>query len=311
MKNKITLIVSLSLFVFTSIFLFLNASGGQKENSKGNELPREYKITMPPMPDKIIFAGEEIPIYDFEVKERAEREFLVNTYWHSAAILYLKRSGRWFPVIEPILKKYNVPDDFKYLCVAESGLTNAISPASAIGFWQFIEPTGKKFGLEINKEIDERYHIEKATEAACKYILSAYSKYNSWSAAAASYNVGFDGIEKQFSRQKSRNYFNLVFNEETSRYLFRIAAYKYLFEDPEKYGFFLDKEEYYKPIPTFDVKVVTSIESVADFAKTYGINYKIIKYFNPWIRDNFLNNKSGSEYIIKIPEPGSIKIIAE
>lgn len=311
MKNKIALSVSLVFFVFTSIFLFLNASDGQKDNLKEKELPKEYKIKMPPMPDKIMFAGEEFPTYDFEVKERAEREFLVNTYWHSAAILYLKRSGRWFPVIEPILKKFNVPDDFKYLCVAESGLTNAISPASAIGFWQFIEPTGKRFGLEINKEIDERYHIEKATEAACKYILSAYSKYNSWSAAAASYNVGFDGIEKQFSRQKSRNYFNLVFNEETSRYLFRIAAYKYLFEDPEKYGFYLDKNEYYKPIPTFDVKVVTSIESVADFAKTYGINYKIIKYFNPWIRDNSLTNKGGSEYIIKIPEPGSIKIIAE
>ena len=241
----ITVTISLIIFLVT-IFLTDNTT-----NANGNpdeDFPQGYRIISPEIPTYLEFAGEKIPTENFEVYERMEREFLSNTYWHSATILAIKRANRWFPLIEPILKKNNIPDDFKYLAVAESNLENVISPAGATGFWQFMKPAGEKYGLEINSQVDERYDVEKSTEAACKYLNDSYNMFGSWITAAASYNMGQDGIKEQQGRQKSNNYFNLVLNSETSRFVARIVSLKYIVQSPEKYGFEITEEKKYKPL---------------------------------------------------------------
>lgn len=287
------------LFIFSSLFFVTNNPPSSRLE---DEFPQGYKIVTPPIPDDITFAGEEIPVEDFEVMERIDREFIVNTYWHSSTIISNKRANRWFPVIEPILKKNNVPDDFKYLSVAESGLDNVISPAGATGFWQFMEGTAGKYGLEVNSEVDERYHVEKSTEAACQYLKDAYKKFGSWTLAAASYNMGMAGVNNQLGRQKVNNYYNLILNSETSRYIARIVAIKYILQDPEKYGFAIDEDEMYEPLDFEEVTVSGSVADFADYAAEYGINYKILKTYNPWLRDNSLSNRKGKTYRIKIPD---------
>ncbi len=271
----------------------------------------ERRIYSPPIPEDLEFCGERVPLEDFDVRERVDREFLVNTYWHSATLLYLKRANRWFPIIEPILKQNGIPDDFKYMSVAESGVINSVSPDGATGFWQLMEPAAKKYGLEINAEVDERFNIEKATQAACDYLKEAHAKLGSWTLTAASYNMGVDGIEKQIARQKSKNYYNLFLNDETYRFVARIITLKEIFKDPNKYGFYFSDHDLYSQIETFDVKVNYPVKDFADFAKSNGINYKILKIFNPWLRDNFLKNKSRKTYYIKIPKAGEINLIPE
>jgi len=266
-----------------------------------NKFSSEYRIIPPNIPDNVTFCGEEVPLNEFEVRERFQREIIVNTYWHSASILLLQRSTRWFPIIEPILKENGIPNDFKYLAAIESNLTNAVSPAGATGFWQFMKGSGKEYGLEINDEVDERYHLEKATIAACKYLKDAKEKFGTWTLAAASYNRGMSGIDKQLERQKEESFYDMLLNEETSRYIFRILAMKELFERPRDFGFYLTEDDFHKPIRTKELIVNSSITHLGDFAKKNGISYKLLKYFNPWLRDNSLTNKSKKEYTIKIP----------
>lgn len=268
----------------------------------------ERRIYSPPIPSELDFCGEKIPLEDFDVNERIEREFLVNTYWHSATLLYLKRANRWFPVIEPILKRNGIPDDFKYMAVAESGLINSVSPDGATGFWQLMEASAKKYGLEVSKEIDERYNVEKSTQAACDYLKEAYLKFRNWTLAGASYNYGVNGIENQMTRQKTRNYYNLYINDETYRFVARIVALKEIFKDPKKYGFYFIDEELYPRFETDEVKVNHPVKDLVEFALENKINYKILKIFNPWLRNNSLSNKSRKTYIFKIPKPGEIKI---
>ena len=244
-----------------------------------------------------------MPLADPDVRERLDRELLVNTYWQSNALLMIKRSAKYFPVIEPILKKYGVPDDFKYLAVIESGLTNAVSPAGASGFWQLMKATAKELNLEVNENVDERYHLEKATEAACKYLLKAKERHGTWTMAAAAYNAGSYGMEKQLDRQKVENYYNVLLGEETGRYVFRILAMKEIIENPKGYGFLLEPKDYYKPIPVTKVAVDTAVTDFADFAKRYNLNYKVLKIHNPWLREAHLNNTSGKRYEIALPEP--------
>jgi membrane-bound lytic murein transglycosylase D len=304
----ITVTISLIILLVT-IFLTDNTT-----NANGNpdeDFPQGYKIISPEIPSYLEFAGEKIPTENFEVYERMEREFLSNTYWHSATILAIKRANRWFPIIEPILKKNNIPDDFKYLAVAESNLENVISPAGATGFWQFMKPAGEKYGLEINSQVDERYDVEKSTEAACKYLKDSYGMFGSWITAAASYNMGQDGIEEQQGRQKSNNYFNLVLNSETSRFVARIVSLKYIVQSPEKYGFDIKEEKKYKPLDYDEVTLDSSVTDMADYANSLGVNYFILKMYNPWLRDNTLSNKNKKSYAIKIPKEGSIEIIKE
>lgn len=269
------------------------------------------QIISPKIPDKIEFAGGKVPLENFEVKERIDREMLVNVYWYSSTILGMKRANRWFPVIEPILKKNNIPDDFKYLAVIESNLTNSVSYAGAVGFWQLTEDVAKKYGLEVDDEVDERYNVEKSTEAACKYLIDAHDEFKSWTLAAAAFNMGKNGLEKQIERQRVHNYYNLLLSEETLRYVARIISVKLIFSNPEEYGYALNKDDLYPPLQTHNVEINSSVENWTDFAFSHGINYKILKYFNPWLRDTLLTNKKKRTYEIKIPDKGSIEMIKE
>ena len=264
-----------------------------------NLLP--FKITSPEIPKSLSFAGEKVPLNDFEVRERIDRELIVNTYWFSSTILGMKRANRWFPIIEPILKKYNIPDDFKYLVLIESNLSNVSSSAGAVGFWQLTADAAKKYDLEVDDQVDERYNVEKATEAACKYLIDAHNTFNNWTLAAATYNMGFNGMKKQIEREKSSDYYNLILSDETMRYVARILAMKIIYSDAKKYGYYLKPEDLYSPLNTTYIKVDTTIDNWADFAIAHNINYKILKYYNPWLRDISLINKNNKEYILKIP----------
>lgn len=255
-------------------------------------------------PAEVDFAGEKAPLNVADVRERFDRELLVNANLHATTQLIIKRANRVFPVIEPILQRYGVPDDFKYLAVIESGLVNAVSPAGARGVWQFMPETGKERGLEVNDLVDERYHLEKSTEAACKYLLDAKAKFGSWTLAAASYNGGFNGVNKQITFQGVDNYYDLLLTEETSRYVFRILALKEIMKNPAMYNFNLQPHELYPVIPVKTVEVTTSIPDLAVFAKEQGINYKILKIHNPWLRDRSLTVKPGKAYTVEIPLEG-------
>lgn len=299
-------------FLTTIVFLFIYGfQFTENETSRYKESSYRFEISQPEIPSEVFLFGERIPLDNFEVYERLDREIIVNSFWHSATILALKRANRWFPVIEPILKANGIPDDFKYLAVAESNLDNVVSPAGATGFWQFIKSAAIEYGLEVNNEIDERYHVEKSTEAACRYLKDAYNKFGSWTMAAAAYNAGMGGIDKWSGLQKTNNYYNLVLGIETSRYILRIAALKIIMENSQKYGYNLNENDLYKPLKFKEVVLDSSVTDFADYATSLGINYKTLKVYNPWLRDTFLKNKSGKKYILKIPEEGSIKLIGE
>lgn len=253
------------------------------------------------LPETMDFCGEEVPINLFYVRERLERELLVNIYRHSSTILQLKRTTRWFPVMEPIMEQYGLPEDFKYLAMIESELTNAVSPSKAVGFWQFLESTGKVYGLEINKEVDMRYDVEKETVAACKYLKDSYRKFGSWTSSAAAYNGGNSRISKSMEEQRVSSYYDLRLPEETQRYVFRILALKLITENPDKYGFQIGDNGWYQPFEYNTVTVTENIPNLIDFAFEQGTNYKMLKYFNPWLRSSSLTVAAGKSYDIKIP----------
>ncbi|HOK26832.1 MAG TPA: transglycosylase SLT domain-containing protein [Bacteroidales bacterium] len=257
------------------------------------------------LPDTIYFAGERVPLENFDTRESLEREIIMTAYRHGSTIMIIKRAPRYFPVIEKILSENGIPDDFKYVAVAESELSNMVSPAGAVGFWQILAGTGREHGLEINNEIDERYHLEKSTVVACDYFKKSYEKYGNWTLAAASYNGGRNAIDEQISIQKQTNYYDLLLAEETARYIFRILSYKIIISNPAAYGFEIDKEELYPPLRYTEVKVDTAVADFARFAAHFGTNYKILKFYNPWLRKPYLSKKSGKSYYIKIPEEGS------
>ncbi|HRG18850.1 MAG TPA: lytic transglycosylase domain-containing protein [Flavobacterium lutivivi] len=295
MKNKGFLTTIIALIV--SGILIFAISGDEKDKSL-------HEGTAMYFPVSIDFAGEQTPLQISDVRERLDRELLINANLHSTTTLIIKRANRVFPVIEPILEKYGVPDDFKYLAVIESGLTNATSSAGARGVWQFMTDTAKEKGMEVNDYVDERYHLEKSTEAACKYLLAAKEKFGSWTLAAASYNGGMNGVNKRVEEQQVSNYYDLALTEETSRYVFRILALKEIMKSPTKYGFNIYQSDLYSTIPTKKVEVDSTINDLASFAKTQGINYKILKIHNPWLRDKKLLNVSKKKYEIEIPTSG-------
>ena len=303
------IVIIITAIIFSAITYISDEDETKAFQEVDEEYPQGYRITSPKIPDYLEFAGERVPLENFEVKERIEREFIVNTYFHSLSMLAIKRANRWFPVIEPILKKNGIPDDFKYLAVTESNLENVISPTGATGFWQFLESTAKKYGLEISNQIDERYHVEKSTQAACNYLKDAYEMFGTWTMAAASYNMGSNGVSDQIIKQKTNNYYNLVLSIETSRYVARIIAFKYIMQNWENYGFDIKEEELYQPLKFFEITLDSSVDNFVDYAYAQGINYKTLKLYNPWLRDNYLNNKNHTVYKIKIPEKGSIKLI--
>jgi hypothetical protein len=252
----------------------------------------------------LYFAGEPTPLKAPDIRERLDKELLVNTYWQSNMMLLLKRANKYFPIIEPILEAEGIPNDFKYLAVIESALENVRSPKGAKGFWQLMPGTAKEYGLEVNSNVDERYHIEKSTRVACNYLNKAYKRLGSWTLAAASYNQGMYGTDRQLDRQKVDSYYDLLLNSETSRYVFRILAVKEIMENPQRYGYVFDSKDLYQYIPVRKIGLDTAIGNLALFAKDLDINYKILKIHNPWLIENHLNNRSRKYYEIELPTDG-------
>lgn len=309
--SRNNLIIGMGIFVILGLTIYGFTQKDESELSshpvieqitKTEEARDLYSVAPPYSPEAMTFAGENVPLQLMDVREKLDRELLVNTYWHSNSFLMMKRANRWFPVIEPILKENNIPEDFKYLALIESGLTNAVSPAGAAGFWQFMKETGKEYGLEVNSLVDERYNVEKSTKAACQYLNTAYAKYGSWSLVAASYNMGMGGVNKQLSSQGVESYYDLLLNTETGRYVYRILAVKQITSNREKYGFILDESDLYQPYSTEVKSFQTPIENLPSFAKSQGINYKVLKILNPWMRKDNLNFKNPRTYEVKFPK---------
>ena len=291
-KNIHKIIYTLGILAIGSLFIYKTDAVNYFSTPVSNPL----------VPKSIEFAGEKTPLKIVDVYERLDREIISNVNFHTATTLIIKRANRVFPIIEPILKQYNIPDDFKYLAVAESALINAVSPAGARGVWQFMPQTGKEKGLEINEFIDERYHLEKSTIAACKYLQEAKDKYGNWTLAAASYNAGLQGINKQLEGQSADSYYDLLLNEETSRYVFRILALKQIMENQELYGY--NVKDKYNTISCKTIEINNSIDNLSEFAKENNINYKVLKIHNPWLREKSLPNKTGKIYFLNIPTEG-------
>ena len=291
------LIAIASFLILTLIF----SSAKKDENAEQEDvISQGSKVVAVPIPSQINFAGEQVALDKFEVKERLDRELLVNSYWQSNSLLMIKRSKRAFEIIEPILAEYDVPEDFKYLAVAESGLLNVTSSAGAKGVWQFMQSTAKSYNLEVNAEVDERLHLEKSTIAACQYLKEAHIRFGSWTLAAAAYNRGPAGVERDLKKQQVGDYFDLHLNTETSRYVLRILALKTIFENQTAYGIHLKNEDYYGSISTINVVVDSSINNIAEYALQLGTNYHVLKSLNPWLKSNELTvvNKT---YTIKAP----------
>lgn len=298
------------LLFIGSIFLLVACGHPPEEGSKPkpltidspplSEYPTYYNATSLAIPDTLFFAGEEVPLNVPDVRERLDRELHINTYWHNNTIFLIKNAHRWLPQIEPILKEHGIPDDFKYLTAIEGSFRNDISPMQAVGFWQIRKDAGKENGLEINREVDERYDPLKSTVAACKYLKKAYAKFGNWTLVAASYNRGMTGLQKAINHQNNSNYYDLLLNEETSRYVFRILAIKEIIENPDKYSFNIDVAHLYQPEMVKYIEVNSTIDDLVQWSIDNGINYKLLKRHNPWLRQDKLTVKKKT-YQIAVP----------
>lgn len=306
MKNGVILSVGIVMGILCIVSIYAVVDWMTPEQEYKAIFNKNTRVLAPVVPAKANFAGEEAPLSLYYVRESFDREIMAATFMHSSTIQMFKRANRWFPILVPILKKHGIPDDFKFLAVAESNLANVVSPAGAQGYWQFMKATGQKYGLEINEFVDERYHVQKATEAACRYLNDAHRKFNNWTLAAASYNRGMEGMETALENQKVASYYDLFLHEETSRYVYRILAIKEVYNCPVQYGFYLLPQDLYPPVPTHPVTVDTAIGDLPGFALKLGINYRILRELNPWIRDYSLPNKSGKVYTFLVPLKGAI-----
>lgn len=263
--------------------------------------------TLPNLPETMVFAGETILLEDEDIIERLDREVLTNAYYQSATIQIFKRAHRWFPTIERILKEEGIPEDFKYLAVIESGLVQAVSPVGAQGFWQFMPYTAKEYDLEMSAEVDERLHVEKSTRAACAYLRAAKDTLKDWMLATASYNRGMGGVRQDMRWQGTSHYFDTDQNNETARYVFRLLAFKLIFDNPKAYGFDLEKIDLYQPYETKNVKVSKSIPNLAQWALEQGINFKILTKLNPWLKGNKLTVKTKTYTLLLPSESENLK----
>jgi hypothetical protein len=297
-------VVIMTIISILNLFIFATNRYSIKDEDYKDEFKKSYKILSVPIPDKLDLAGEQVPLNNFYVREALDRELLLNVYYQSQTALMFKKANRWFPIIEPILKKNNIPNDFKYLALIESIFANNFSSSGAAGYWQFMKATAKNYGLEINDEVDERFNVEKSTEAASKYLIELYNKYKSWTLAAAAYNVGENSLNKSIITQKTANYYDLYLNQETSRYVFRILAVKLILSNPQEYGYYFRKQDLYPIIPTVKVEIDSTISDLPDFAQKYKISYRILKEMNPWLRKNSLSNPNKKHYTIIIPQEG-------
>jgi len=307
MNKTLRIIVIFSIIIVSGILINATQQDPEEklelnEKIEFKNTSDSYVIKAIKIPENLEFAGEKVPLYKPDIKERIDRELLVNTYWQSNALLWIKRTHKYFPIIEPILKEKGVPDDFKYLAVIESNLRNVTSPAGAKGFWQLLKAAAKENGLEVNENVDERYHLEKATRAACDYLIKSKKKFGTWTLAAAAYHDGNGGLNSKLTEQQVNSYYDVLAGENTQRYVPRILAAKEILNNPKKYGFVFEKEDLYKLPLSFPVKVDTPITNIASFAKKHDANYKELKILNPWLRENKLNNKSRKVYYIQVPE---------
>lgn len=299
MKRIISVLGIVSLLIIVSVFLI---NGIDKHESDPKPYTHKtYKIKALELPENLNLAGERVPLEIPDVKERMERELLVNTYWQSNGILLLKRANKYFPILEPLLKKYGLPDDFKFLALAESAFIDETSTAGAAGMWHFMKTTGREYGLEINDNVDERYHIEKSTKVAAEYLKESKERFGSWTLAAAAYNAGNYGVASRLETQQVKSYYDALLPDETERYVFRIIALKEIINHPERYGFMVEDKDLYTLPKTYTIEVDTAISNITNFARQYGLTYKEFKIHNPWLRENKLNNKSRKLYEIKIP----------
>ena len=303
MKRSFPVLLSFMGGITITAIIFSQLSFNEK-TSREKEIQRAIEMNpwhAPQIPDEMNFAGERVPLERWEVREQFDRELLYNYYAASNILYMLKLANRYFPMIQERLKAHGLPDDFKYLCVAESNLMNAISKAGAVGFWQFMPKSGPEYSLEVNSSVDERYNVLKSTDAACNYLKDAYKKFGSWTAAAASYNCGMGGYNAQATYQGSTNYYDLLLPEETQRYIFRILAFKHLMANADQLGYKLAQDELYEPVKTKNITVSSSIPNLAAFAKQNGTSYKMLKWLNPWLRGKSLSVRAGKEYIIRLP----------
>jgi hypothetical protein len=298
-----TIIMKISILIlllFYSIVAISQPSGDPGPATE--ESPVELlKVTPPSVPDSFVLFNEKVPLEIWDVRERFDKEILINTYTQGSSLYILKLYTRWIPMIEEELKANGVPDDFKYLCVAESALQNLISKAGATGFWQFMKTAAPGYGLEVGIEVDERYNVHKSTTAACKYLKAAYERFGSWTAAAASYNCGMGGYSGASTKQGSYDYYRLLLPEETMRYIFRIMALKYILENPERSGFILDSDDRYYPLQLTKLTVNYPIPDLVKFAVDQGTDYKTLKLLNPWLRSNKLTNRYRKTYTVLLP----------
>ena len=296
MKNKTILIGALGIAL---------AYVGLR-SAQSNETPHPIEVrpsTVKPfeLPEQLNFSGESLPLNMMEVKEKLDREILVNTYWQSNNLLMLKRSSKYFPIIEPILSRNSIPNDFKYLALIESGLQNVVSPAGAAGYWQIMKSTGRENGLEINNEIDERYHIEKSTQVACDYLNEAYERFGNWTLAAESYNMGMAGTARRLAEQGVESYYDLLLNAEAARYVYRVAAVKHIHENLEEFGYVYHQDQGYS-FPEMDtISVNTKVTDWISWAKAQGITYNTLRVYNPWIQSQQLSNSTNKAYHIWVP----------
>ncbi|MBV6653335.1 MAG: lytic transglycosylase domain-containing protein [Mameliella sp.] len=294
--------LNIVLAAFLGIAIF-TSTDEPDTSSSGNPDADVPQIVKPVDLDREFdFAGEPLPMDNFDVRERLDRELLVNTYWHSSTLLNLKNTSKFFPMIEEKLAAAGIPEDFKYLAVAESSLRNVVSPAGARGLWQIMSATAKEHGLEVNREVDERYHYEKATEAACKVLNQYHKKFGSWTMAAAAYNTGYGNITEEIATQRAATYYDLNLNAETARYIFRLVAIKEILTRPDDFGFYLEQEDGYPPLDNYKtIAVTSSISNLGDFAIEHGTTYRMLKVYNPWLIDSRLTVRPGQEYEIRIP----------
>ncbi len=302
MKNQLVFLFSLVGISCFTLLTFFSYNKLSKSAFIDYGFDSDYKVQAVNIPQQASFAGELVSLEEVDLIERMDKELLVNTYWQSNTLLMIKRANKYFPQIEKILAEEGVPDDFKYLALIESGLEQVRSPKGAKGFWQLMRSTGKELGLEVNNNVDERYNIELSTRAACKYLKKAKEKLGSWTLAAASYNRGISGIKRILSNQQVDTYYDLLLGTETKRYVFRILAVKEILEAPKKYGFHIEDSQKYAPLEYRTIQVDTAISNIARFSRQMGVNYKVMKLYNPWLIQNHLNNKSRKKYHIALPQ---------
>ena len=307
-QNKLSFLSFLAVLSFFFLIFSYPTKKLSEDKLHEKKFNEKYSIFAINKPENLNFCGEALSIKSDDIWERMDKELLKNIYWQSNTMLYIKRANKFFPIIEPILKTNNIPNDFKYLALIESGLENVVSPSNAAGFWQILPSTAREYGLEVNKSIDERYNLEKATQVACDYLNKAYLKFGSWTMAAASYNKGQNGISRLIDNQGTNNYYNLYLNSETSRYVFRIIAVKEILENPKKYGFVYREKDLYLMPKYKEVQVDTTISNLARFAKKQGTNYKMLKQLNPWLRTTSMPDKSRRKYTLKIPTDPSLLV---